>query len=95
MEEKPIPNPYKGLVVEYVLKTGRIGETRAAIVTNTWPSSRDAPHLVNGTVFLDQPDDREFPEMEKFFTSAHYDGSAAPEPGTWHFIGPTDPPDPG
>jgi hypothetical protein len=87
--------PTIGRIVHYVLKQGpRAGAVRAAIVTNAFGGPR-----CNGTVFIDQANDRGHPgampweSAEEHFCSAPYDGgtpeAAGPppryEPGTWHW----------
>lgn len=89
-----------GTIVHYVLKEGkRAGETRAAMITNAWPS--DDGHA-NLTVFPDEANDH---DADRFASSAPYDDSPCPAHGSWRMIdhgatrigdvGPSDPPDPG
>lgn len=84
---------FRGLIINYILPDGpHAGATRAAVVTNHFPPPAGQPPVINGTIFLDELNDA---GSARYFGSARYDDSPRPAHGTWHFIGPTDPPDPG
>lgn len=73
----PTQLPTIGRIVHFILPAGpRAGETRAAIVTNTFGGTK-----CNGTVFLDKANDA--PDTKDYFSSAEYDDTDKPVIGTW------------